>query len=183
MSAPLSNDTTSTTATNDAANAGNGTLAEGSIMEASGRGEPKPVETAGYWKARAREQEKLARSNAPAVKELEQLKESLEADAQKVADGLAEVKDRSVSAKTAEALKTHLIELHQIAREDAELFLTGDDPELLLQQVGRLIARSDNLAPNNGMIVPNEGRTPDRYTEPQGGLREFTRDLFGDNDW
>lgn len=42
----------------------------------------------------------------------------------------------------AESLRTHLVGLHEISDDDAELFLTSTDPEVLLKQVDRLVARS-----------------------------------------
>lgn len=144
----------------------------------------KSTETVEFWREKAREQEKRAKSNAAAAKELEQLKESQKTDAQKAADRLAaaEAEAATVPAKTAEALKAHLVDLHKIDAEDAELFLTATDPELLLKQVDRLLAQSDKRG-SKRHIVSNEG-TGNSNTNNNAGsnMREFTRNLFGNNE-
>lgn len=45
--------------------------------------------------------------------------------------------------------------LHEIDAEDAELFLTADEPELLLKQVTRLLGQTDKQRKSN--YVPREG--------------------------
>ena len=78
------------------------------------------------------------------------------------------------------AFKAHLIALHEIDVEDAELFLTATDPELLLKQVERLLAQSGTRE-DKRHIVSNEGHHT-RNTETQGGMREFARNLFRNNE-
>ena len=63
----------------------------------------------------------------------------VEKTAQKIA--AAETQVAQIPAKVADSLRTHLIALHEINAEDAELFLTATDPELLLKQVQRLAGR------------------------------------------
>lgn len=91
---------------------------------------------------------------------LDELEEAQKSDAEKFADKVAKLESEaaSVPARVAAGLREHLIKLHGIDGEDAELFLTATDPELLLKQVDRLVAQS---APhNNGLHVPAEGRNP-----------------------
>jgi hypothetical protein len=72
-----------------------------------------------------------------------------------------------------EALKVHLIAIHEIAREDAELFLTATDPETLLKQADRLVGQSGKRK----NIVPREGRTPNQsLVDP---TRDFLRSING----
>ncbi|WP_409430552.1 hypothetical protein ACJEIK_26310 [Mycobacterium sp. SMC-16] len=146
-------------------------------------GDGKSTETVEFWRDKAREQEKRAKSNAAAAKELEQLKESQKTDAQKAADRLAaaEAEAATVPAKTSEALKAHLIDLHKIDAEDAELFLTATDPDLLLKQVDRLLARSGKR-PDKRHIVSNEGKGTTTNQAGNSNMREFTRNLFGNNE-
>lgn len=146
-------------------------------------GDGKPTETVEFWREKARDQEKRAKANAAAAKELEQLKESQKTDAEKAAERLAkaEADAATVPAKTAEALKAHLIDLHKIDAEDAELFLTATDPELLLKQVERLLARSGKR-PDRRHIVSNEGKGTTTTNQAGSNLREFTRNLFGNNE-
>lgn len=136
----------------------------------------KPTETVEFWKQKAREQEKRAKDNATAAKRLAELEEANKSEAEKAADRIAkaEAEAATVPSKVADALKTHLVALHGIDEEDAELFLTATEPELLLKQVTRLLGQSDKRKKNH---VPREGATP-----PQPGQSEeaaFVRDLFG----
>ncbi|WP_419179469.1 hypothetical protein, partial [Mycolicibacterium iranicum] len=74
------------------------------------------------------------------------------------------------------ALKTHLVKLHDISSEDAELLLTATDPDTLVKQVDRLLGQRG--VPNNP--VPGEGGNPN--PKPDNDMRKFTRDLFGQTD-
>lgn len=81
-----------------------------------------------------------------------------------------------VPAQVAGALRTHLIGLHEINAEDAELFLTATDPELLLKQVERLVGREADRK-NKGPRVPREGHiTTPGSDDP---ARSFANELFG----
>jgi len=143
--------------------------------------EPKPTETVEFWKGKAREQENRAKANAAAAKKLAEIEEANKSEAEKAADRIskAEAEVATVPAKVADALKAHLVDLHKIADEDAELFLTATDPELLLKQVARLLAQSGSKRKNNN-YVPDQGNGK---TDSDGdGLdRQFVRDLFGTN--
>lgn len=146
----------------------------------NGDGE-NPTETVEFWKTKAREQEKRAKDNAAAAKELEQLKEANKSDAEKAADRLskAEAEVAGLPAKVAEALKGHLVARHQIDAEDAELFLTATEPELLLKQVDRLLGQPGKRRKNNNH-VPNQGNA-DKSAEKDSSMREFARQLFGND--
>ncbi|MBI3226622.1 MAG: hypothetical protein HYZ39_16370 [Mycolicibacterium cosmeticum] len=141
-------------------------------------GQTKPPETMEFWRDQAREQEKRAKSNAAAAKKLAELEESQKTQAQKDADRVKAAEDEvaNVPAKVAEALKTHLVALHKIDAEEAELFLTATDPDQLQKQVAALIAKSGKR--KNSNYVPNEGKTT-TTPEADAGMREFTRNLFG----
>lgn len=96
------------------------------------------------------------------------------ADAQRMAEEKSKEVETvlaEVPAKVAETLRAHLIAVHKISDDDAQLFLTATEPDLLLKQVQRLSERS----PNAGTYVSREGTTP---TPPADELRTFTRSLF-----
>lgn len=156
------------------------TTAEGTETESEDTTEQdsttKPTETVDFWKKKAREQEQRAKSNAQAAKRLAELEDSQKSDAEKAADRIAkaEAEVASVPAKVTEALKTHLVELHGIDDEDAELFLTAQEPDLLLKQVTRLLLQSDKRRTKQS--VPREGKNPTAATDP---MREIARELFG----
>jgi hypothetical protein len=87
----------------------------------------------------------------------------------------AEAEAAKVPGLVAAQLREHLVKLHGITGEDAELFLTATDPELLLKQVDRLVDRGSQRKKSNH--VPREGSNP----ASSGGddMRSFTNELFG----
>ena len=143
--------------------------------------QPKPSETVDFWKQKAREQEKRAKDNAEAAKRLAAFEDAQKSETEKAADRIAkaEAEVASVPAKVSEALRAHLVEMHKIDAEDAELFLTAAEPDLLLKQVTRLLARSDEqsaVAKRNGNHVPREGNNP---SAAGNDTREVLDGLFG----
>lgn len=87
----------------------------------------------------------------------------------------AEAEVAKLPTKVAETLRSHLIELHEISADDAELFLTATDPEVLTKQVSRLIGRAADALPG-GNTVPSEGGNP---TATPGDEHEAVKALFG----
>lgn len=108
---------------------------------------------------------------------LDEIEEATKSEAEKAADRIskAEAEAASVPAKVADALRTHLVALHGIDADDAELFLTATEPELLLKQVARLVGQSDKRQKKN--VVPREGTNQTANTGSE--MRDFTRQLFG----
>jgi hypothetical protein len=149
--------------------------------DGNGEGETETVETLRAklekYKGIASTQEKRAKENAAAAKRLAELEDAQKTDAEKAADRIAkaEAEAASVPAKVADALREHLVKLHQIDTEDAELFLTANEPELLLKQVARLVGASDSKGKKNH--VPREGRSQQRPSEDPE--RNAVRELFG----
>ncbi|MGW4124760.1 hypothetical protein [Nocardia sp. NPDC004711] len=144
----------------------------------------KPTETVDDLRAAlskskefARTWEKRAKDNAGAAKELAEIKDAQKTETERTADKLAEAQREvdSIPAKVADSLREHLVELHGIAEEDAELFLTGETPELLLKQIKRLTEQADKRPKKNH--VPREGR---QTIQPgSDDERETVRALFG----
>ena len=123
-----------------------------------------------------------AKTNSEAAKRLAAIEDSQKTEAEKTAERIAkaDAEVASVPAKVADALKTHLVALHKIDSEDAELFLTAPEPDLLLKQVTRLLARSDEQTAaqkKNGNYVPREGNNP---SADGGDERQVLRSLFAD---
>lgn len=139
----------------------------------------KPTDTVEFWKTKAREQEGRAKSNAAAAKRLAELEDAQKSVTEKAADRMtqAEALEAAIPTKVAEGLRAHLVELHKIDKDDAELFLTATEPELLLKQVTRLLDQSGRRRKNH---VPREGENPNAGTTSD--MREFTRNLFGRNE-
>jgi hypothetical protein len=129
-----------------------------------------------FWKTKAREQEKRAKENAEARRQLDELTESRKSEVEKAQERAqaAEAEAATLPAKVADALKSHLVALHEIDTEDAELFLTASDPELLLKQVAKLTSRGSGKKQNH---VPREGNNPTPNNNSEE--REVARALFG----
>lgn len=134
--------------------------------------EPKPTETVEFWKAKARDQEKRAKDNAAAAKRLAELEEAQKTETEKVAERIskAEALEAAIPQKVAEALREHLISLHGIKDEDAELFLTATEPDLLLKQVNRLVAQIPQAPQPN----PQQGNP----SQARGGTLSAGRERF-----
>ncbi|SIH90536.1 Uncharacterised protein [Mycobacteroides abscessus subsp. abscessus] len=107
---------------------------------------------------------------------LDEIEEAQKTQAQKDADRItkAEAEAATVPSRVANALKEHLVTLHKIDAEDAELFLTGDNPELLLKQVARFLEQTDKKSKSNR--VPGEGTNG--RVKPSG-MQEFLGEING----
>jgi chromosome condensin MukBEF ATPase and DNA-binding subunit MukB len=140
--------------------------------------QPKPTETVDFWKQKAREQEKRAKDNADAARRLASFEDAQKTEAEKAAERVskAEAEVASIPAKVSDALREHLVALHQIDKDDAELFLTATEPELLLKQVTRLLGQSDKRR-KEGNVAPREGNNP---TASGDGSTGFARQLFSE---
>jgi hypothetical protein len=105
---------------------------------------------------------------------LDEIEEAQKSEAEKVADRLAKADSEvaGIPSRVTEALKAHLVVLHEIADEDAELFLTATEPETLLKQVDRLVGQGKRKH-----VVPREGRTPN--PAPTDPTRDFLRTING----
>jgi chromosome segregation ATPase len=108
---------------------------------------------------------------------LDEIEESQKSEAEKVADRLAkaDAEVAGIPSRVTEALKAHLVTIHEIADEDAELFLTATEPETLLKQVDRLVAQQSSGKRKNH--VPREGHTPSPAAADP--TREFLRSING----
>jgi hypothetical protein len=138
-------------------------------------GDSKPTETVDFWKSKSREWEKRAKEGASAAKELAAIKEAQKSDAEKAADKLAAAQAEidAIPAKVAGALREHLVTLHSIPADQAELYLTAADPELLLKQVAGLV----DMGKRKSNRVPREGQST--KTTADDPMAEFTAGLFG----
>lgn len=166
--------------TGDGSGSGDGA---GSTPDDEGSPESNATETVeslqaklAQYKEIASKQEKRAKENAAAAKRLAELEDAQKSESEKAADRIAkaEAEAASVPAKVADALRTHLVALHGIDADKAELYLTATDPELLLKQVAGLVDMSDTRKKKN--VVPREGNNP---TPTESEERKFVRNLFG----
>jgi hypothetical protein len=116
-----------------------------------------------------------AKGNAEAVKRLAELEDASKTEAEKTADRLAKADAElaSVPAKVAAILREHLIDMHDFDPDDAALFLTADDPDLLRKQAARLVASGATKTANH---VPREGASP--AAPPSSPEAAFAQQLF-----
>lgn len=89
------------------------------------------------------------------ARRLDEIEESQKTETEKVAERLAEA-ERKVSeipSQVADALRTHLVSIHSISDEDRDLYLTSNDPDVLLRQAKGL---ADRGKARTG-VVPTQG--------------------------
>lgn len=118
-------------------------------------------------KTKAAEFDKLADAN----------KSEIEKANEKAAQAQAEV--AKVPSLVSEALRSHLVSIHSIDADKADLFLTATDPELLLRQVQALVGTEADRK-KNGNRAPREGQEPD--TSGGNGDRALVGQLFGQSE-
>ncbi len=113
------------------------------------------------------------KAKAARLSEIEESNKSeIEKAQERAAEAQAEVE--RVPQKVAAELRGHLIALHEINDDDAELFLTASEPELLLKQAQRLVERGSDRK-MRGNYVAGEGST----SKPKDDeMTRFTRQLF-----
>lgn len=134
------------------------------VEEATPQAEPKKPEQLPddhpLVKTLAAQKDEIKALKAKASR-LDEIEEAKKSEAEKVAERIAnaEAEVASVPQKVTDALKGHLVEIHKISDEDAELFLTATEPELLLKQVARLVqAAPQGPKPNPQQGQPSRGR-------------------------
>lgn len=107
------------------------------------------------------------------TRRLDELEQAQMTEAEKAAQRLAaaEAEVAAVPGKVTEALKSHLVSIHEISDDDAELFLTATSPDLLLKQVSRLVETKGAGRKQN--IVPREGTNPRPADDKDAVARAF----------
>ncbi|MDQ0726816.1 hypothetical protein [Microbacterium sp. W4I20] len=108
------------------------------------------------------------------------------ADLKAKAEGAKTVEQKLIDleAKHAEAearaLRSEIATRHGITAEDRDLFLTGSNADALEAQAKRLAERIADQK-KTGNVAPKEGVNK-TTGDPDKGLREFARGLFGSTD-
>ena len=134
---------------------------------------PEPKADDVDWKAEARKWEQRAKENKTAAERLAEVEQAQMTEAEKVAQRLAaaEAEVANVPTKVTDALKSHLVTIHEISDDDAELFLTATSPDLLLKQVARLVETKGAGRKQN--TVPREGTNPRPADDKDATARAF----------
>lgn len=113
----------------------------------------------------------------PKAKIVDDATNAAKTDAEKIA-GLQEQVD-GIPKTVAAALREHLVALHSFDKDDADLFLTGDTPELVLKQAARLLEQGGDGAKRKN-YVKNEGGQTGKPAESENG--KFAKSLFSGAD-
>lgn len=112
----------------------------------------------------------------PKAKLVDDANEAKKTDAEKIAGLQAQID--GLPKAVAGALREHLVALHEFDTADADLFLTGDTPELLLKQAARLLEQSGSGAKRK--FVSKEGTQQRKPAESENSV--FAKSLFGGSD-
>ena len=116
------------------------------------------------------ELDKIAHANETAV-------EKAQREAQEARDELAKVPNL-----VADQLKAHLVGLHKISDEDSELFLTSNDPAVLLKQVTRLVdhsSKSDSTPAGPRPDLTQGGKNGEPLALNSNGLEDALKNKLG----
>jgi hypothetical protein len=114
----------------------------------------------------------------PKAKLVDDAENAKKSDATKIAELTTQIEslNGSVPGQVAAGLREHLVELHEIDSDDAELFLTGDTPELLLKQVKRLLEQSGSGSKRQNQVL-REGTKSAR--QKPSTMTEFLGNITG----
>lgn len=120
---------------------------------------------------RANELDKQLKAATTRLTEIERANESaIEKAMREAQEAKAEVE--AVPQKVADQLRTYLKGIHEISDEDAELYLTSSDPEVLLKQAAGISSRkSDN--PSTPKPDLTQGAKPAAGSSPEADFASF----------
>jgi hypothetical protein len=155
----------------------NATTTEPTEPQEQQQGEPADAPL-GEGGKKALEAERAARraaeqSAAKLQAELEKINRANESALEKAQREATEARESAAKA-TADALRLRVAAKHGISDEDADLFLTGTDEDVLTRQAERLAARAaDANTPRSPRPDRNQGRSP-------GAGPKSTADSFAD---
>lgn len=134
----------------------------------------KPTETVEFWRDKAREQEKRAKSNADAAKRLAEIEDAQKSESQKAAEALAKAEERASAAeKRASALA--IATEHKLDKDDAETIALLPDEDSMRRVAQRLAGQAAEQK-KQGPRVLKEGTTTKAAAADE---RDFVRNLFG----
>jgi hypothetical protein len=176
-------DTTVVASTTDGSDAGN----TGGDQSASGSAEFKPITSQDELNKALSERLTRERNKVSArfadydevkakAAEFDKLADANKSEIEKLTDRVtkAESEAAKLPERVADQLRTHLIAVHEINADDAELFLTAKDPEVLIKQAERLVGREKDRK-KQGNHVTREGTNTNAATSDE---RETARRLF-----
>jgi hypothetical protein len=136
--------------------------------------QPKPSETVDFWKQKAREQEKRAKENAEARKELDKIRESQKSEAEKNADRIKQL-EAEVETTRLGATRFQIAAEFSLNEKQSAALAHASSEEGMRELAEAFKAESDTRK-KNGNHVPREGNNPS--SEDGGVDRDFVRQLF-----
>lgn len=126
--------------------------------------QPKPTETVEHWKQKSRDNEKRAKANAEAAKQVPVLE-----------DSLSKVTERAEAAEVKVLRLTAAIE-NGVSAEDLPLLETVSDPDAIQKLAQRLAGEIEGVQVRSGPRSSRDGKN----TRPTASEeRKAVRQLFG----
>jgi hypothetical protein len=126
--------------------------------------------------ARQKQENEALKAKAARLDEIESAQKT---DAERVAEQIAEAKAEveKIPTVVTEHLRDHLVALHKISAEDAELFLTATSPDILLKQVSRLMEGKGRVGviPTQGTANPSGTRVSSYELGRERGLARYQK--------
>ena len=130
-----------------------------------GAPDPKPTETVEYWKARSRENEKRAKSNAAAAERLQEIEDAGKSELEKLQAQLSETASRADAAELAN-LRLEVAAETGLSPTLAKR-LVGSDRDELLADAKALLAEAKPAAAD----LKQGSRGQSNETDPEVWLR------------
>ena len=109
--------------------------------------------------------------------QFDELQESSKSELQRLAEQV-ETLTKAQQAEAVKAVRYRIAAEHKLSTEDADLFLTGADEEIITAQAKRLADRGQEQRQHGG-YAPNEGQQPPFQADER---RKFSRDLVARSD-
>lgn len=138
--------------------------------------QPKPTETVEFWREKAREQEKRAKSNADAAKRLAEIEDAQKTEAQKSAEALTKETQRADAAER-RSLALEIAVEHKLGTDDVGILSALPDEDSMRTLATRLAGQQ--AEPKGGApVIPNLGKTATAPNSEDAEARRFAKNLF-----
>jgi hypothetical protein len=140
--------------------------------------ETKPTETVDFWKQKAREQEKRAKENAEARKELDTIRESQKSEAEKTADRIKQLEAEVETARLGATRFQIAAEFGLTEKQSAALAHASSEEGM--RELAEAFKAESDTRKKNGNHVPREGETTSRGKSGEtADVREYANEMWG----
>lgn len=130
------------------------------------------------WKDHARTWETRAKGNAEAATKLQELEDAKKTELEKLVEQRDSL-EADLAAARFDAMRQSIAAEHGISKDDADLFLTGNDSETLTRQAEALKARTAPPAEEQRVGVQVPGLSDRALGAGASSKDAFARDFFG----